>query len=132
MECFPLKVLTICSLKFNKGKKDSQAAPKRMDNGKNYGSYRYLILKNSFCEKHAMTSYQQNKIYSRGELLMSKNYPICLQHIESIKHAIWECESIRDVWGMCTRQLQKRSIGDQSFRDLMTSLMEDLREDALT
>lgn len=43
--------------------------------------------------------------------------PICSQDHETTQHAIWECESVRDVWGQCSRPLQQYSIINQSFKD---------------
>ncbi|XP_042983278.1 uncharacterized protein LOC122312683 [Carya illinoinensis] len=68
----------------------------------------------------------------KKKVIDDPNCPICLQQVESIEHVIWECEAARDVWGLYSRQLQKRSIRNQSFRELVTNLMEVLNKEMLT
>ncbi|KAG7941775.1 hypothetical protein I3843_16G063500 [Carya illinoinensis] len=57
--------------------------------------------------------------------------PMCSQQVESIEHALWECKAARDVWGMCSRKLQKSYISNQTFKELLFSLLDTAEEEIL-
>ncbi|XP_042964613.1 uncharacterized protein LOC122298827 [Carya illinoinensis] len=67
----------------------------------------------------------------RKRIVEEPNCPICLHHVESIENAIWKCESMRDVWGLCSMKLQKRSLQNQSFRELVINLMKEVNDEVL-
>ena len=58
--------------------------------------------------------------------------PICMQALETIIHALWECGAARDVWaGYPQRALQKGLTAQVSVLQLVEVLMQRLPEDAL-
>ncbi|XP_018853114.2 uncharacterized protein LOC109015083 [Juglans regia] len=44
--------------------------------------------------------------------------PICLNEEETVFHMAWNCPATQDVWGQCSRILQKRFFPLMSFREL--------------
>ncbi|XP_042990763.1 uncharacterized protein LOC122317788 [Carya illinoinensis] len=67
----------------------------------------------------------------RKRIVEELDCPICLHEVESIEHDIWECESLRDVWGLCSMKVQKRSLQNQSFRELVFDLLEEMDDEIL-
>lgn len=62
--------------------------------------------------------------------------PICLREDESTFHMAWSCPAVQDLWGQCSRFLQKRSFPPMSFKELWFLLcnsadMEILEEFAM-
>jgi hypothetical protein len=47
---------------------------------------------------------------------------ICGQRQETVIHVLWECQSARDVWGCCSRGLQKRHSQEDDFLKLVENL----------
>lgn len=48
--------------------------------------------------------------------------PICLQNIESVSHALCDCETFKDVSGQSNRKIQNMSHHNLSFLDLWNNL----------
>ncbi|KAF5460015.1 hypothetical protein F2P56_019915 [Juglans regia] len=51
--------------------------------------------------------------------------PICLNEEETIFHMAWNCPTAQDVWGQCSRFLQKRSFHLMTFRELWSLICQD-------
>ncbi|XP_042950375.1 uncharacterized protein LOC122282493 [Carya illinoinensis] len=65
----------------------------------------------------------------RKKVVEDLDCPICLHQVKIIEHALWECESVEYVWGLCSMKLQKRNINNQTFRDLFLSLLDEAEDE---
>ena len=52
--------------------------------------------------------------------------PICGLQKETVEHALWTCEAIRDVWVVCSVRTQKSIMMEVDFVTLLMSLMDKL------
>ncbi|XP_040996249.1 uncharacterized protein LOC121242444 [Juglans microcarpa x Juglans regia] len=50
--------------------------------------------------------------------------PICEIEEETVAHALWDCESARDVWSQCTKSIQKRHFPHMDFSEIFKAIAE--------
>lgn len=55
--------------------------------------------------------------------------PNCGVEAKSICQILWCCPSSRDVWGECSRKIQKCSIGRDDFFRVASGLLEKLEHE---
>lgn len=67
----------------------------------------------------------------KRKMVESSLCPICTLAVESTTHALWSCPSVQDVWGSSSKKLQKVSIMETSFQELVTNLISVLSAEEL-
>lgn len=53
------------------------------------------------------------------------------QEVKSMRHALWDCPSTRDVWGAYGRKFQKAQVRGSNFRDAWETLIQRCSKDEL-
>ncbi|XP_018805650.1 uncharacterized protein LOC108979433 [Juglans regia] len=65
---------------------------------------------------------------SKRKITESNLCPVCKREPESVIHALWSCVAVQDVWGICSRKLQKMKVRFHSFKDLLSHLESEVSE----
>ncbi|XP_035547375.1 uncharacterized protein LOC118348911 [Juglans regia] len=78
----------------------------------------------------------EQNMYKR-KVVESPYCPICLAEPETAIHTLWSCRAAKDVWGSCSRRLQKCGMEGSTFQQLLTQFFsskpaEVLEEIAIT
>lgn len=54
-----------------------------------------------------------------------------MENPKNVAHAIWSCKLAQDVWGLCSRRLQKCIIEEKPFKEVFTYLCSYMNEEEL-
>ncbi|XP_042979990.1 uncharacterized protein LOC122310179 [Carya illinoinensis] len=73
-----------------------------------------------------MESLPTNLNLGKKKVVESPLCPICLNDTKTVSHALWSCKAAQDVWYLNSRRLQKLSISEKSFRDLLELMLDQL------
>jgi hypothetical protein len=55
--------------------------------------------------------------------------PICGVEVETISHILWSCPSSSDVWGACSKKIQKCSIAAMDFTQMLGQLLVKMEKE---
>ncbi|KAF5465338.1 hypothetical protein F2P56_015356 [Juglans regia] len=67
----------------------------------------------------------QSNLFKR-KIVANPKCPICELEEETVAHALWECESARDVWSQCTKSIQKRHFSHMDFLEIFEAMAEGM------
>lgn len=74
-----------------------------------------------------LDSLPTNLNLSKKKIVESSMCPICLREQDSVIHVLWECSSTMDVWGKCSRNIQKALLLQIPLEDSFTTLVQQQR-----
>ncbi|XP_042950308.1 uncharacterized protein LOC122282422 [Carya illinoinensis] len=57
--------------------------------------------------------------------------PLCLQENQTTEHILWECTAAIDVWGECSKKIQKSRISHKSLKELMVEMFLKLNKEEM-
>jgi hypothetical protein len=65
----------------------------------------------------------KQNLFKKG-VTNDKMCPICGLEEESVSHIIWECQLAQDVWGGCSRKLQKMACRGRGFTFVFEKMVD--------
>ncbi|XP_041027032.1 uncharacterized protein LOC121267250 [Juglans microcarpa x Juglans regia] len=70
-------------------------------------------------------NFKESNLFKR-KIVAHPKCPICEIEKETIAHALWDCESARDVWSQCTKSIQKRHFPHMDFLEIFEAIAEGM------
>ncbi|KAF5465238.1 hypothetical protein F2P56_015263 [Juglans regia] len=72
----------------------------------------------------------QTNLFKR-KIVAHPKCPICNLEEETATHALWECESARDVWSQCSKSLQKSLFSQMNMLKIFEAIVGTMDTDYL-
>ncbi|KAF5471964.1 hypothetical protein F2P56_008721 [Juglans regia] len=68
---------------------------------------------------------KESNLFKR-KIVAHPKCPICELEEETVAHALWDCESARDVWSQCTKSIQKRHFSHMDFLEIFEAIAKGM------
>ncbi|XP_042944686.1 uncharacterized protein LOC122278573 [Carya illinoinensis] len=62
----------------------------------------------------------------KRKVLQASKCPICLTHPETVTHALWSCKAAQAIWSECLRKVQKCSVMEGPFNEVLSHIFSTL------
>lgn len=67
----------------------------------------------------------------KKKIVDNTHCPLCLQENETTEHILWECTAASDVWGQCSKKIQKSRVSHKSLKELMVEMFLKLNKEEM-
>jgi hypothetical protein len=72
----------------------------------------------------------QEKLFRR-KISVDPLCPLCGLVTETSFHVLWDCSSVRDVWSMCERKIQKSHFAGPDFMEVVEGIFNKCEEEEI-